>query len=144
MGQRNGEVGSRSEERPRFWKRHTRWHFLFRLFVIWMINTGALALLARIVPGAHPGPIPPFTVALVIAILNALLWPLMVRILLPLGVITLGLGPLLLNGVIVLWAADVSEIGVDNIFSAVLVALGAVILARRWRMRREDRRIYRP
>src|SRR6202011_1306384 len=27
---------------------------------------------------------------------------------------------------------------------AVLVALGAVILARRWRMRREDRRIYRP
>jgi hypothetical protein len=27
---------------------------------------------------------------------------------------------------------------------AVLVALGAIILARRWRMRREDRRIYRP
>jgi hypothetical protein len=27
---------------------------------------------------------------------------------------------------------------------AVLVALGAVVLARRWRMRREDRRIYRP
>jgi hypothetical protein len=27
---------------------------------------------------------------------------------------------------------------------ALLVALGAVILARRWRMRREDRRIYRP
>jgi hypothetical protein len=27
---------------------------------------------------------------------------------------------------------------------AVLVALGAVIAGRRWRMRREDRRIYRP
>jgi hypothetical protein len=27
---------------------------------------------------------------------------------------------------------------------AVLVALGGVILARRWRMRREDTRIYRP
>jgi hypothetical protein len=27
---------------------------------------------------------------------------------------------------------------------AVLVALGAVIAARRWRMRREDQRIYRP
>jgi len=128
MGQRNAEVASRSEVRPGFWKRHTRWHFLFRLFVIWMINTGALALLARIVPGAHPGPIPPFTVALVIAILNALLWPLMVRLLLPLGVITLGLGPLLLNGVIVLFAADVDEIGVDNIFTAVLVALGVTVI----------------
>ena len=98
MGQRNGEVGSRSEERPPFWTRHTRWHFLFRLFVIWMINTGALALLARIVPGAHPGPIPPFTVALVIAILNALLWPLMVRLLLPLAFVSPRILSALLDG----------------------------------------------
>jgi hypothetical protein len=34
--------------------------------------------------------------------------------------------------------------GTYAVAAAVLVALGAVILARRWRMRREDRRIYRP
>jgi uncharacterized membrane protein YvlD (DUF360 family) len=117
-----------SQDRPSFSKRHTRWSAFFRLIAIWMINTGALALLARIVPGAHPGSIPPLITALTIAILNALLWPLMVRLLLPLGVITLGLGPLLLNGVIVLWASDVDQIAVDNIFSAILVALGVTVI----------------
>src|SRR3982074_352632 len=105
-----GSAAEPSQDRPSFSKRHTRWRAFFRRLAIWMTNTAALTLLARIVPGAHPGSIPPSTVALTIAILNALLWPLMVRILLPLGVITLGLGPLLLNGVIVLWAADADEI----------------------------------
>jgi photosystem II stability/assembly factor-like uncharacterized protein len=34
--------------------------------------------------------------------------------------------------------------GTYAVAAALLMALGAVILARRWRMRREDRRIYRP
>jgi putative membrane protein len=36
-----------------------------------------------------------------IALLNALLWPLLIRVLLPLTVITFGLGSLVLNAVIV-------------------------------------------
>jgi uncharacterized membrane protein YvlD (DUF360 family) len=127
-GARPVSAAELSQDRPSFSKRHTRWSALFRLIAIWMINTAALALLARIVPGAHPGGIPPVLTALTIAILNALLWPLMVRLLLPLGVITLGLGPLLLNGVIVLWASDADQIAVDNIFSAILVALGVTVI----------------
>ena len=114
---------------PGFWKRHTRWRGFFQLILIWLINTAALTLLIRIVPGVHAtGAFPPFATALAMAILNALLWPLMVRLLLPLGVITLGLGPLLLNGVIISMAADESEMHIDSIFSAVLLAFGVTVI----------------
>src|SRR5207237_2384239 len=54
--------------------------------------------------------------------------PLMLRLLLPLCVITLGLGPLLLNGVIISMAADESEMHIDSIFSAVLLAFGVTVI----------------
>jgi uncharacterized membrane protein YvlD (DUF360 family) len=118
-----------AQSRPGFWKRHTRWRGFFQLIVIWLINTAALMMMIRIIPGARAvGIQPPLFTALTMAILNALLWPLMVRFLLPLGVLTLGLGPLLLNGVIVLWAADNDENVVDSIFSAILIALGVTVI----------------
>jgi uncharacterized membrane protein YvlD (DUF360 family) len=111
-------------------KRHTRVAGVLRFIAIWLINTGALMLLAQIVPGVRlrPGEIPTGT-ALAIAFLNAVLWPLLVRFALPLGVVTLGLAPLLLNGVIV-WVASRTQgdIYVDNVFSGMLVALGITVI----------------
>ena len=64
--------------------------------------------------------------ALVIGLANALLWPLLIRLTLPLTVITLGLGALVLNGAIVLLAAaitpglNVSSLG-GGIASALII-----------------------
>jgi uncharacterized membrane protein YvlD (DUF360 family) len=125
--------------RPGFWKRHTRWRGFFRLIAIWLINTFALYLLVRVMPGIHTsgylcdgdpcqGGLP-LSTALAIAVLNALLWPLFVRLLLPLGVVTLGLAPLLLNGVIVYVAARwQGEFEVDTVFHAILLAFGVTVI----------------
>src|SRR5438309_4371412 len=119
-----------TESRPVFMKRHTRVAAFLRFIAIWLINTGALMLLSWIVPGVHPHPGEiPLGMALWIALLNAVVWPLLVRFALPLGVVTLGLGPLLLNGVIVYVASRINtDMDVDTIFSGVLVALGITII----------------
>jgi uncharacterized membrane protein YvlD (DUF360 family) len=119
-----------SEDRPGFSKRHPRWSAFSRLILIWLVNTGALWLLSNIVPGVHPHPGEvPLLMALVIAVLNALLWPLVARFALPLGVVTLGLAPLLLNGLIVYGASKInSDMDIDNVFSGVLVAFGITVI----------------
>jgi uncharacterized membrane protein YvlD (DUF360 family) len=151
MNRRNGEIHSSAEapsepvtrsstqSRPGFMKRHRRTAGFLRLIVIWLINTFALYLLVRIMPGVHTGgylcdgdPCQgglPLSTALAIAVMNALLWPLFVRLLLPLGVVTLGLAPLLLNGVIVYVAARwQGEFAVDTVFHAVLLAFGVTVI----------------
>ena len=61
----------------------------------------------------------------VIALLNALLWPLLSYILLPFAVLTLGLLSLLMNGAFILLAsALVDGCEVKNLGSAILLALG--------------------
>src|SRR3979411_1209636 len=150
MDRHNGEVHSgeapsepairsSSQPRPGFMKRHRRTAALLRFIAIWLINAFALYLLVRITPGVHAeghlcdgdpcqGGLP-LSTALAIAILNALLWPLFVRLLLPLGVVTLGLAPLLLNGVIVYVAARwQGEFAVDTPFHAVLLAFGVTVI----------------
>src|SRR4030081_3715949 len=118
MDRHNGEVHSgeapsepairsSTQSRPGFMKRHRRIAGFLRLILIWLINTFALYLLVRIVPGIHTtgylcdgnpcqGGLP-LSTALAKAVLNALLWPLFVRLLLPLGVVTRGLVPFLLT-----------------------------------------------
>ncbi len=79
-----------------------------RVVVGWVINTVALMLLAWILQGFSieswwSG----LALAAVLGLLNALVWPLLIRVALPLTVITLGFGVLLLNGVFVWLASDV-------------------------------------
>ena len=57
-----------------------------------------------------------------VALLNALLWPLLIRLLLPLTVLTFGLGSLVLNGAIVSISISVVDGTVPNFGSAVLIA----------------------
>jgi uncharacterized membrane protein YvlD (DUF360 family) len=146
--QRAGETHSRTEVQPvtgasqprlGFMKRHRRTASVLRFIAIWLINTFALYVLVRIMPGVHSdgylcdgdpcqGGLP-LSTALAIAVLNALLWPLFVRLLLPLGVVTLGLAPLLLNGVIVYVAARwQGEFEVDTVFHGVLLAFGVTVI----------------
>jgi len=59
-----------------------------------------------------------------IGLLNALLWPLLARLALPLTVLTLGTGALLLNGVLVAFAIDVLPGGeIGGVLEGVVVAV---------------------
>ena len=77
-----------------------------------LLDTVALFLLADIVPGfeiqtwaAAVG------MAVVLGVLNALVWPVLARFTLPLSVLTLGLSALVLNGALVALAARISPGG---------------------------------
>jgi uncharacterized membrane protein YvlD (DUF360 family) len=142
------EVAAVAPSRPGFLKRHPLWGGFLRLLLIWAVNSVALLLLAGIVPGASlppgsdspPGaPLAhallnavsnlPTGTALGLAFLNAVIWPLLVRFALPLGVVTVGLAPLLLNGVFVLLASRVEgDLYVDNLFSGILIGFGVTVI----------------
>jgi uncharacterized membrane protein YvlD (DUF360 family) len=68
--------------------------------------------------------------AVVVGVLNALLAPLIVRLALPLTVLTLGLGALVLNGLIVYFAAEIYGHGVevDSIWTGVLIAICVTVV----------------
>jgi uncharacterized membrane protein YvlD (DUF360 family) len=68
--------------------------------------------------------------ALLLGLVNALVWPALVRFALPLTVLTLGLAPLLLNGVVVVAvAALLPGVHVDNYWWALAVAFGLTAVA---------------
>lgn len=99
--------------------------------MIWATNTGALMLMSAILSG--------FTIeawgtglalAAVLGLLNALVWPLLISVALPLTVLTLGLGVLVLNGVFVWLASDIldSHVSIANLWTAVVVAIGLMLI----------------
>ena len=102
-----------------------------RVIVVWAINTAALMLLAWVLPGFSieswgSG----LALAAVLGLLNALVWPLLIRVALPLTVITLGFGVLLLNGVFVWLASDVlsGSVQISGLWTAIVVALGLTLV----------------
>jgi uncharacterized membrane protein YvlD (DUF360 family) len=61
--------------------------------------------------------------ALAIGLINALIWPLAIRLLLPITVLTLGLGALVLNGLVVLAVASLDQgFTVDSLGDGIVVA----------------------
>jgi uncharacterized membrane protein YvlD (DUF360 family) len=97
-----------------------------RMVVTLVVAAAALLGLAAIMPsfdvsgfGAAVG------LAAVGGIVNSLLWPLIVRVALPLTVLTLGVGALLLNGAVTLLVASVVPgVELDGLGSAVVLVLG--------------------
>lgn len=86
----------------------------------------ALLLAAWILPGASlsDGWAGILSSAIAIALLNAILWPLLIRFALPFTVLTFGLGALLLNGVVVVIASELDEgLTVDGAGAAFFTAL---------------------
>lgn len=109
---------------------HTRLR-VGRLIVTWAINTAALMLLAWILPGfsieTWGGGL---ALAALIGLLNALVWPLLIAIALPLTVLTLGVGVLVLNGLFVWLASDLlsSQVEIDGLWTAILAAIGLTLV----------------
>jgi uncharacterized membrane protein YvlD (DUF360 family) len=98
--------------------------------IVLVVDALALLLLAAVLPGFDlEGFGAALLMAVVVGVLNALVWPLIVRFALPLTVATLGLGALVLNGVIVAVAASIDfGASVDDVFSGVVVALGFTLV----------------
>jgi uncharacterized membrane protein YvlD (DUF360 family) len=106
--------------------------------VRWLVLWGLIALLFWALAALLPGiDVPSFGAVLLttalIALLNALLWPLLIRLLLPLTVLSFGLGSLVLNAAIVSLAIKLVDGSAPDFLGAVLVAfalsVGLTVLA---------------
>jgi len=68
---------------------------LGRLATLVLLDAGALLLLSALLPGFHADSFgAALILALLLALANALVWPLLIRVALPFTVATLGLGAL--------------------------------------------------
>ncbi len=103
---------------------------LARVLVVLVITAAALMLLSALLARFD---VKDFGAALVsaalIGLINALVWPLLIRVALPLTVLTLGLGALALNGAVVL-AVSAIEPGfrVAGLGVGIVVALGLTVV----------------
>jgi uncharacterized membrane protein YvlD (DUF360 family) len=105
--------------------RPTRAHVAARVAVTLVINALALWLGAAVVPGVSIAGIGAALVAAaVLGLLNALLWPAVIRFALPLTAWTVGLGALVLNGLFVWLVGWIIEEGfaVDGVWQGILLA----------------------
>src|SRR3954454_10643848 len=96
-----------------------------RVMVVWLSPAAALLLASVVCSGVE---VKDFGAALgaaaAIGLVNALVWPLAIRLLLPLTVLTLGLGVLVLNGgVVLLVSATDPGLEVNGLGAAIAVAI---------------------
>ena len=103
---------------------------VLRIIVVWGITAVALHGFALVIPGVHvSGWLAAIVGAATIGLLNALVWPLFVRVALPITVLTLGVGALLANGAFIYLVSRLVEgFKVDSIWSGVAVALGLTLV----------------
>jgi uncharacterized membrane protein YvlD (DUF360 family) len=99
---------------------------LVRGAVVLLVDAAALLLLSAILPGfILDGAGAALATAALVGVLNALVWPVLARLALPLSVLTLGLGALALNALLVVAVIDaVPGASVDDFGSGVVVTLG--------------------
>src|SRR4051794_9306031 len=103
---------------------------LWRVVLVWVVTAAALMLLSALLAGFE---VKDFGAALaaaaLIGLINALVWPLVIRVALPITVLTLGLGVLALNGAVV-WVVSVIQPGVKvgSLGVGVVVALGLTVV----------------
>jgi uncharacterized membrane protein YvlD (DUF360 family) len=94
-----------------------------RGLVLWLLISLIFWAFAAVLPGID---VPSFGAALLttvlIALLNALLWPLLIRVLLPLTVLTFGLGSLVLNAAIISLSIKLVDGDAPDFLNAVLIA----------------------
>src|SRR4051812_40731408 len=95
------------------------------ILAIWLATALAVLLCSWIFSGVSVTTFGAALVAaLVIGLANAFLWPLLIRLTLPLTVITLGLGALVLNGAIVLLVAAITPgLAVNSLGGGIACAL---------------------
>src|SRR4051812_1043067 len=105
-------------------------HVVLRIGLVWILDAVALLLLAAILPGLT---VDDFGTALVVvalvALVNGFVWPLIIRIALPVAVLTLGLGALVLNGLVILLVSEL-DVGMklNGLFEAIVVTFGLTLI----------------
>jgi uncharacterized membrane protein YvlD (DUF360 family) len=101
-------------------------YLITRVVLVWLLTAGSLLLLSAILPGFHvTNGEAALAAAALIGLVNALVWPVIVRIALPFTVLTLGLGALFLNGLVVGGAAALEPgVTLDGVLDGVFVTLG--------------------
>ncbi|HYI75057.1 MAG TPA: phage holin family protein [Gaiellaceae bacterium] len=103
-----------------------------RILVMWILNAIGLTIGAAFVPGVT---LDSFWYALLAAallgVLNALIWPALIRFALPITAWTLGLGALFLNGLFVWLVAWIIEGGfdVERVWQGVLLAAWLTVIS---------------
>ena len=99
---------------------------LLRLTALLVLDAATLLLLGAVLGGfTVGGPGSALLAAALIGLVNAALWPLLIRVALPFTVATLGLGALVLNGLTLLGAdAFLPGVNVGGLVAAVVVVLG--------------------
>lgn len=99
---------------------------VWRILVIWAIESLALFLMSLILDGFQLNGFGAAVIAAaLIGLLNALLWPILSYIILPFAVLTLGIAALILNGVIIYLAGELSaSFEVASVGTAIWIALG--------------------
>ncbi|TQM10185.1 uncharacterized membrane protein YvlD (DUF360 family) [Pseudonocardia kunmingensis] len=107
---------------------------LARMVLVWVLAVGALQLLDAWLTGfAMPEWWQPTVCALLFGVLSAVVWPLVLRIALPVAVFTLGIGSFLLLGAGVLAISFavpgvvVTDLGTAVVVAVAVAALGAVV-----------------
>lgn len=99
----------------------SRFYWVWRTFILWIGTALGFLLIAHISVGLTVDTWEDaFVAAAIVGILNAILWPILSRILLPFMVFTVGIGSLLVNGVLV-WLAS-------EFIGGVAIGGGALIL----------------
>src|SRR5215212_4852890 len=103
---------------------------ILRVIVIWVITAATLMLLSALLSGVE---VTSFGAALgaaaLIGLLNALVWPFLIRVALPFTVLTLGIGVLFLNGAVILVVAALSPgLSVYGVLDGIVVVIGLTII----------------
>src|SRR3954447_2499580 len=102
-----------------------RVRMLWRGLLVLFLDAGALLLLSHLIDGfVLDGAATAFGAAALIGVLNALVLPVLVRLTLPLTVLTLGFAALLLNGLLVTFAIDVLPgAEIEGVFEGVVATI---------------------
>jgi uncharacterized membrane protein YvlD (DUF360 family) len=103
---------------------------VLRVIAVWLLTAATLVALGAVMKSfSISGDGTALIAAALIGLVNALVWPLLIRIALPFTVLTLGLGVLVLNGAVVLAVSQIETgMEVDGLGAGIVVALAITIV----------------
>jgi putative membrane protein len=94
------------------------------IIIRWIVSAIAIGITAYLIPGVSVTPVAALVLVIVLAIINALIRPLIALVALPLTIITLGLFSFVINALLILLAARiVTGFTVSSFVSALLFAI---------------------
>jgi len=105
-------------------------HAILRVIAVWLLTAATLVVLSGILDDfSVDGDGAALAGAALIGIINALVWPLLIRVALPFTVLTLGLGVLALNGAVVVAVSEIEPgIHVAGLGAGIVVAIGITVV----------------